>query len=165
MAEELERRFLVRNLPDNLNEYPSSEIIQGYLPSPVPEVLELRIKKKLKKEGELYVYTSKIGQPPGRLEAETEIPHEYFETLWPEIIGWVEKTRFEIPVWRYTAELDIFSGGAHEGVMGHKTLEIEFDNEIEMEIFVPSEWFGEEITGIRGFDNYNLAVQGFPRFS
>ena len=119
---EIERKFLVANLPANLDQYPHVDIEQGYLcTSPT-----LRIRKM----GDAYWLTVKEPQPPTtdyrqpttdnrppitNREEEFRLTEDKYLLLRAKCDGYmVSKTRYKIPLDGLTAELDIFHG-RHEG--------------------------------------------------
>src|SRR3954463_10711497 len=91
---EIERKFLVRKLPDGLTTYPRNEISQGYLVS-----LEDGLQVRLRKTGECYSLTYKRGPGSVREEREVELTAQQFDALWPATEGKrLVKTRYEIPL-------------------------------------------------------------------
>src|SRR5438067_12120400 len=82
MPLELERKFLVRRLPDDLTSYPSNEISQGYLVS-----LDDGLQVRLRKSGDRYTLTFKRGRGNVREEREVELTAAQFDALWPATDG------------------------------------------------------------------------------
>ncbi len=154
MAFEIERKFLVNDLPSELDCYPHSEIIQGYLMITDNDV-EIRVRKK---GGRCY-HTVKSGTGLVRKEVEKEITEQQFFDHWPLTKGKrIEKVRYEIEYEDVLIELDIYSGEL-EGLV---VAEVEFENEEESDHFVAPEWFGEEVTLEERYKNKNLALNGKP---
>ncbi len=156
---EIERKFLVSFVPENVEEYPHSEIVQGYL-SADPEV---RVRKKVTRGIKKFYRTEKIViQGSGdikRKEDEREITEEEFNELWPVTKGKrVEKTRYEIPHGSHTIELDVYRGNL-EGLV---TADVEFDSEDAAKRFFPPSWMGTDITADTAYKNQTLAVNGMP---
>jgi len=152
---EIERKFLVRDerLPGDWRTFPSTRIAQGYLVVNEAEAREVRVRKR----GEVFTLTAKTGGGVERDEAEVELTSEQFEALWPLTEGWrLEKTRYEIPVGDFTAELDAYRG-RHEGL---RVVEVEFPDGEAAEAFSPPEWFGEEVSGEDAYRNQRLARGG-----
>lgn len=114
---EIERKFLVNNLPD-LTEYPFKEIEQCY----IKRNPELRIRKS----NNDYFITKKSDGTIKREEIETTINNTTYELLQSLIIGnLIKKTRFIIPLSdTLTAELDIYKGA----LKGLITVEVEFSS-------------------------------------
>ncbi|MCZ6527527.1 MAG: adenylate cyclase, partial [Candidatus Dadabacteria bacterium] len=68
MSQEIERKFLVKELPADLENYSHSAIIQGYL-----IVTDNDIEVRLRKKGDKYFETVKAGSGLVRKESEKEI--------------------------------------------------------------------------------------------
>ncbi|MEW6143929.1 MAG: CYTH domain-containing protein [Thermodesulfobacteriota bacterium] len=154
MAKEIERKFLVKEMPKGIESCPASGISQGYL-AVSGDGTEIRIRKI----GDRYYETVKSGRGLKREEVEVELSREAFETLWPCTEGSrVEKTRCEIPCGEHVIELDVYSG-ALDGLL---VAEVEFKSVEESARFVPPEWLGREITDDVRYSNRSLAVYGRP---
>jgi adenylate cyclase len=146
---EIERKFLVRELPAELPNRRRSDISQGYLVS-MDDGLQVR----LRKSGEQYSLTYKRGLGNVREEREVELTADQFSTLWPATEGKrLLKTRYEIPLGDRVVEIDIY-GGRHEGLV---VAEVEFDDEKSAEDFQPPDWLGDDVTGDPRYSNQLLA--------
>ena len=146
---EIERKFLVRKLPENLAEFPHAEIAQGYL-AIAPGGVQVRLRKK----SETHSLTYKRGDGNAREEREVELTAAQFEALWPATHGKrLTKTRYEIPLGNRVVEIDIYSG-RHEGIV---VAEVEFDDEESAKNFQPPDWLGEDVTGDPRYSNQLLA--------
>jgi adenylate cyclase len=146
---EIERKFLVRKLPDDLTSYPSHEIAQGYLVS-----LDDGLQVRLRKSGERYLLTFKRGTGNVREEREVELTATQFDALWPATEGKrLAKTRHEIPLGDLTVEIDRYHD-RHEGLI---VAEVEFDEEEAAKNFQPPEWLGDDVTGDPRYSNQLLA--------
>jgi adenylate cyclase len=146
---EIERKFLVRKLPDGLTTYPNNEILQGYLVS-----LDDGLQVRLRKSGERYTLTFKRGAGNVREEREVELTATQFEALWPATEGKrLAKTRYEIPFGDRTVEIDVY----HERHEGLVVAEVEFDEEYAARNFQPPEWLGDDVTGDPRYSNQLLA--------
>ena len=77
MALEIERKFLIVQPPENLEEYASYDIDQGYLI--ITDDIELRIRKI----GNEHFHTIKSGEGLSRIETEIEITPDQFNALCP----------------------------------------------------------------------------------
>ena len=153
MTNEIERKFLVKEIPAGLMNYPSNEISQGYLA--VTDDAEIRIRKK----GNKYFETVKSGKGLKRKEIEVEIGEKAFRSLWPRTEGKrVDKTRYEIPYDGLVIELDVYSGP----LAGLAVAEVEFVSEEESARFSPPEWLGREVTHDVRYGNKSLALYGKP---
>ena len=146
---EIERKFLVLKLPDDLTAFPSTEISQGYLVS-LDDGLQVRLRKK---PGQ-YSLTYKRGLGNVREEREVALTAEQFATLWPATEGKrLSKTRYEIPFGERVVEIDIYSG-KHDGLV---VAEVEFDDEESAINFQPPDWLGDDVTGNPRYSNQLLA--------
>ena len=149
MHREIERKFLVRQLPDNLARFHHAEIAQGYLVS-----LDDGLQVRLRKSGDRYSLTFKRGTGNVREEREVELTAEQFDTLWPATEGKrLAKTRYEIPLGKRIVEIDLY----HERHEGLVVAEVEFDEEDEAKSFQPPDWLGEDVTGDPRYSNQLLA--------
>jgi CYTH domain-containing protein len=151
---EIERKFLVLEVPVNIESYPFEEISQGYL-----SVSDDGIEVRLRKMGQAYFLTVKSGKGIKRQEIETELNKEQFDILWPKTEGKrVEKRRVNISTENVIIELDIY----HGNLESLKTAEVEFKAQEEADAFKPLSWFGKEITLDERYKNKNLALNGLP---
>ena len=147
---EIERKYLVRRLPDDLSKYEAKKIAQGYLCTD-PVV-------RIRRSNDNYYMTYKGDGLMVREEYNLPLTREAYEHLLPKIDGLlIAKTRYLIPLTdRLTAELDVF-----EGVLSALTLvEVEFDSVEEANAFVPPEWFGEDVTESGKYHNSYLSQLG-----
>ena len=147
---EIERKYLVRRLPDDLSKYEATKIAQGYLCTD-PVV-------RIRRSNDNYYMTYKGDGLMVREEYNLPLTREAYEHLLPKIDGLlIAKTRYLIPLTdRLTAELDVF-----EGVLSALTLvEVEFDSVEEANAFVPPEWFGEDVTESGKYHNSYLSQHG-----
>ena len=149
MNREIERKFLVRKMPDRLTSYPASDIAQGYLVS-----LEDGLQVRLRKSGERHSLTCKRGAGNVREEREVELTAEQFDALWPATEGKrLVKTRYEIPFGDRVVEIDVYHE-KHEGLI---VAEVEFDTEEAAKDFQPPDWLGDDVTGDPRYSNQLLA--------
>lgn len=148
---EVERKFLVDEMPADFALGRGVEISQGYLA--VGDDAEVRLRRK----GARHFLTVKAGSGLARSEYEVALDPEQFECLWPATVGRrLSKTRYEVPVGVLTAELDEYTGE----LAGLMTVEVEFSSVAEASAFNPPEWFGRELTDDPRFANRRLAVDG-----
>jgi adenylate cyclase len=146
---EIERKFLVRKLPDGLTNYHQAEISQGYLVS-MDDGLQVR----LRKSGDKYSLTFKRGRGNVREEREIELSPNQFNALWPATEGKrLVKTRYEIPCGERVVEIDVYHG-RHESLV---VAEVEFDAEQAAKDFQPPDWLGDDVTGDPRYSNQLLA--------
>lgn len=149
MATELERKFLIREIPPEIQKIRGEKIRQGYISRDRDK--EVRLRQK----GSRYYLTVKSNENLKRNEYETSISREQFETLWPATEGCrLEKERKKIKLKEYVLEIDIYSGDPLEGLI---VGEVEFPNLRRAQKFQIPDFFREEITFDKRFKNYNLA--------
>lgn len=154
MNNEIERKFLVKQLPDGLQQYPLTQITQGYL-----AITEDGTEVRLRKKGDRYFQTVKSGFGLQRNEAEIEISKDQFDKLWSMTEGKrIEKVRYEIEHSGMKIELDIYSGTL-EGLI---VAEVEFPSIEQANLFIPPNWFGREVTEDERYKNRNLVLYGIP---
>lgn len=147
---EIERKFLVRGMPDELAGSEGVLITQGYLYIDEESGDEIRVRQK----GGKYYRTEKKGRGLMRSETEVEISEELFRDLFSQTQGArVTKTRHLVRHGDYTIEVDFF----HDGLSGLVTAEVEFDDGDDSGKFVAPWWLGKELTGNNLFSNQNLA--------
>ena len=90
---EIERKFLLRSLPPELDAAPARVIIQGYL-ALTQEGVEVRVRRKDDKT----FLTVKHGADLTRTEVELPLPADGWDALWPLTAGRrLRKTRRELP--------------------------------------------------------------------
>jgi adenylate cyclase len=152
---EIERKFLVAELPPDFARGRSDSIEQGYI-AIGDEGLEVRVRRI----GGRDVLTIKRGEGRERLEEQIEIDQASFERLWPLTEGRrLEKTRHTIPApGGLTFEVDTYAGEL-EGLV---TAEVEFSSEDAAAAFDPPSWFGPEVTDDPRYKNQSLACYGPP---
>lgn len=144
---EYERKFLLKKLPDDFNEYEVSEIQQWYIFSGNPHI---RIRKyddsrcyvDIKWDG--YITRRKIGFKSDFSEIEDLIVGK------PTI----KKTRYKKRENGYLIIIDFFESGL-------KLIEIESKNlELIENLSIP-DWFGNEVTGDIRYFNHWMASDSF----
>ena len=147
--QEIERKFLVRKLPENLAEFPNAQMWQGYL-AIAPGGVQVR----LRKAGEKHSLTYKRGRGQTREEREIALTAEQFEMLWPATEGKrLTKTRYRVPLGRDTVEIDVYSG-KHEGLI---VAEVEFDDLQAARDFRVPDWLGKDVSHVARYSNQRLA--------
>ncbi len=166
---EIERKFLIKELPKNISAYPHESYKQGYLCT--EPVVRVRC------EGDKYVLTYKGSGLMCRQEYNLPLNKEAFEKLLAKCDGIIiEKTRYKIPLdaaldttlksntfsittkqtslySSLIAELDIFDG-IYKGLM---IVEVEFKTVDDANTFIPPDWFGIEVTNDSNYHNSNLS--------
>lgn len=148
MAKEIERKFLVKEIPTDINgEIP---IQQGYL-MVCPDGSELRIRKY----GDKYFQTIKSSGTSVRDEIEIELTKEQFCALWPFTDGRrIEKSRILYNSGDHLFEIDIYKGKHKDLVIA----ELEFEDIFKSDSFSPPDWLGEEVTNNQKYKNQHLAT-------
>lgn len=143
---EIERKFLLKELPKNLSSYPCRRLEQGYL-STGPVV-------RVRKDNDKYELTYKGKGSMIREEYNLPLTKASYEHLKQKIDGrLITKRRYMIPYGDYTIELDIF-----EGDLAPLTLaEVEFPSEESANAFVAPDWFAEDVTFSKLYHNSYLS--------
>lgn len=150
MGREIERKFLVKNIPLDIEKYEHNYIVQAYL-SFMPEVRIRNIDDKH------YYLTFKNEGTLSRQEYEIEIQRNTYQDLYEKIQGKaLLKCRYKIPLDSgEIAELDIYIN-----IDGLVVVEVEFSSiETASNFRVPT-WFGKEVTYDKQYKNKNLALRG-----
>ena len=147
---EIERKYLIKTIPDNLYSYPCKQIEQGYLcTSPVV---------RIRRSDDDYYLTYKGSGLMVREEHNLPLTKEAYEHLKPKADGIIiSKKRYLIPLTdKLTIELDIFEDKLSSLMLA----EVEFETEEEANSFIPPEWFGEDVTFSSAYHNSNLSQRG-----
>ncbi len=147
---EIERKYLLKGLPDTASAAPSVEITQGYLPG--TKILE-RIRRVSQAGKARFVRTIKLGKGVSRIEIEEPMTEQLFDALWPLTEGRrIRKRRFLVPDGNLVWEIDEFLD--QHLVLG----EIELPDERHPTI---PEWLAphvtREVTDEPAFSNARLA--------
>ena len=132
---EIERKYLIKNLPFSLNEYSFHKIEQAYLNT--DPVIRIR------KQDDDYIFTYKGRGLMVREEYNLPLDADSYAHLLQKADGnIITKRRYLIPFHAYTIELDVFEG-LFEGIV---VAEVEFPSIEEAESFAVPKWFGEDVT-------------------
>ena len=154
MAIEIERKFLVKRIPEDKIKY-SHNIKQGYVVSDKQKVIRIR-----KKMNDFFITIKGNKTGISRFEFEYKIPendaNQLFENFCNE--GIIEKTRHYIEHKGHTWELDVFHG-KNEGLI---VAEIELKS--EEETFSVPEWVDQEVTDQDKYYNMNLITKPFKNW-
>jgi CYTH domain-containing protein len=133
---EIERKFLIKEMPKNLECYDVKRIEQGYLcTGPVV---------RIRRSDESYYLTYKGSGLLSREEYNLPLTREAYEHLKPKADGRIiKKSRYLIPLdGELTLELDVFEGDLAPLVLA----EVEFESEADAKAFLPPDWLGEDVT-------------------
>lgn len=149
---EIERKFLIKNLPENLENFTHYEIRQGYI-STDPTI-------RLRQQDDKYILTVKSAGLMKKQEYELNLTEEQFNRLWKKTEGnTIEKTRYVIPLNDgLKAELDVYKGF----LSGFMNVEVEFASTKEAILFDIPDWFGQEVTQDPRYSNSSLAKFSIP---
>jgi adenylate cyclase len=148
-SREIERKFLLKWLPENFKRSRRYVIAQGYLATD-PAGRHVRLRKK----GKTASLTFKAGRGHARDEREIKLSAKQFAALWPATAGRrLSKLRYEIPWRNLVIEIDIYRG-KHAGLV---VAEVEFPDRATCRKFKPPSWFGREVTGEKRYSNVRLA--------
>ena len=146
---EIERKFLVKQLPEKLKRRRHYPIAQGYLATE-PGGRHVRLRKK----GKTASLAFKVGRGAHREEREVRLSPKQFAALWPGTAGRrLRKVRYEIPWKNLMIEIDVYRG-KHSGLV---VAEVEFPDLATCREFKPPSWFGREVTGEKRYSNMRLA--------
>jgi len=146
---EIERKFLLKRLPDKLKRSRHYIIEQGYLATE-PAGRQVRLRKK----GNTASLTFKVGRGAHREEREIRLSPKQFAALWPGTAGRrLRKLRYEIPWNNLLIEIDVYRG-KHAGLV---VAEVEFPDRVTCNQFKPPPWFDREVTGEKRYSNVRLA--------
>ena len=147
---EIERKFLVKEMPKDIKKCKKHEVIQGYLRT---GDVEERVRSI---DDNKFVHTIKAGSGLERKEYEQNIDKVVFDELLKQTVGsLILKTRHVYSLGSAkNAEIDIYKSP----VNGLKTVEVEFASVKEAKAFEVPAWFGEEITEDKRYKNQALAM-------
>lgn len=144
---EIERKYLVRELPENLLSYPFHDIEQAYL-STDPVI-------RVRKQDDQYILTYKSKGMLSREEYNLPLTQSSYQHLKSKADGNViTKRRYLLPLPNgLTIELDLFSG-AFAGMI---LAEVEFPSVEAADSFIPPDWFIEDVTFKKEYHNSYLS--------
>jgi CHAD domain-containing protein/CYTH domain-containing protein len=148
---EIERKYLLRALPEHALAWPHREIEQGYVPG---QRLAERLRHVRIDGSERFYRTVKAGNGVARTELEDETTQHIFETMWPLTEGRrVHKRRYAVADGAHVWEIDEFTD--RELILAEVELP-DTDTIVE-----PPEWLApyvvREVTGEPEYLNLNLA--------
>ncbi|MCM1569940.1 MAG: CYTH domain-containing protein [Roseburia sp.] len=160
---EIERKFTIKKLPDNLESYPFHHIEQAYLcVNPVVRV---------RKEDNEYYLTYKGSGMLSREEHNLTLNEEAYYHLREKADGnIISKKRYLIPLsnpgfkegfpappedYTLTIELDVFDSPFAPLILA----EVEFGSREAAEAFLPPDWFEQDVTYCKEYHNSYMALQ------
>ncbi len=144
---EIERKFTINKLPNNLDQYPYLTLEQAYLNTdPVVRV---------RRENDDFYLTYKGKGFLAREEYNLPLNEEAYYHLREKADGLIiSKKRYRIPYnEKLTIELDIFEAPLAPLVLA----EVEFESIEEANAFTPPAWFEKDVTEDRSFSNSELS--------
>ena len=143
---EIERKYLIEQLPDLSKAQEVKEMEQGYI-STDPVI-------RVRKSNNSFILTCKGRGLLAREEFELFIEEASYEHLKQKIDhNLIVKTRYLFPYQNHTIELDIF----HDHLEGLFLAEVEFNTMEEANSFVAPSWFGKDVTMDSDYHNSQLA--------
>lgn len=152
MAQEIERKFLVKDSRFKELAFSSSRIAQGYICSSRGRTVRVRIRDE---KGYLTIKGPAGENGLSRYEWEKEIPLDEAQELMKLCEpGMIDKTRYLVQSGSHVFEVDEFYG-ENEGLV---VAEVELSSENES--FEKPDFIGEEVTGIAKY--YNSFLMKFP---
>lgn len=162
---EIERKFTLKHIPDNLDSYPFLHIEQAYLcTNPVV---------RIRKQDDEYILTYKGSGMLAREEHNLPLTEEAYYHLRSKADGnIISKRRYKIPLYnpqfkegaplppadyKLMIELDIFDPPFAPLVMA----EVEFGAKTAAENFLPPDWFDEDVTFNKEYHNSYMSMIKF----
>lgn len=162
---EIERKFTVKNLPENLTSYPCHVIEQAYLNTD-PVV-------RIRRQDNTYYLTYKGKGLLAREEYNLPLNETAYYHLRAKADGNViSKKRYVIPITQpafakpveisadglpLNVELDLFEEPFAPLIIA----EVEFPSKEIAEAFVPLDWFSQDVTNDPAYHNSNLSQKNF----
>ena len=160
---EIEKKFTIKKLPENLEQYDCRIIEQGYLcTNPV---------MRIRRDNDNYYFTYKGKGLLAREEYNLPLNKEGYEHLLTKIDGHlIQKKRYMIPIKKpvfkteynpnpetdlnLVIELDLFSSPT-----GLIMAEVEFASTEAADAFIAPDWFDEDVTNDPAYHNSNMISQ------
>ena len=164
MKQEIERKYAVNYLPEDLKIKDIIDIEQAFIYRDINTIIRIRKIQNKKNNSIEYIYTVKTkgdieyGENFEKIANVYEIENsiqenEYNELIKNKISNVIRKTRMVIPIENNLhVEMDVY----YEYLDGFLTAEIEFPNEHIANTFKKPKWLGEEI-GYKELSNWNLS--------
>ncbi|MBQ8816133.1 MAG: CYTH domain-containing protein [Lachnospiraceae bacterium] len=162
---EIEKKFTIKSLPENLSDYPCLHLEQGYL-NTEPVI-------RIRKQDDEYILTYKGSGMLVREEYNLPLNAQSYAHLKDKCDGnIISKKRYVIPLEnpaftddcpkelqpkRLTIELDVFDPPFAPLIMA----EVEFDSVEAAKAFIPPAWFSEDVTHNMEYHNSNMSRKIF----
>jgi len=151
---EIERKYLVRELPGDVAWESEQRLRQGYVALDGSTEVRVRLREDAS--------TLTVKRGAGRVRAEVDVPldDDRARALWELTEGRrLEKVRRTVRLGADVVEVDEYAGA----LAGLRVAEVEFTDPAAAEAFEPPSWFGREVTGEAAYANRALACDGLPR--
>ena len=155
MALEIERRFLIKN--DNWKKFITKKIFieQGYLSKSLDDwIIRIRFTGK-----DYKIALKKHIESFSNFEFEYSIPRDDGEIIMSNLSNTIKKERFYLEVEKKCWIIDCFK----EKNYPLEIAEIELSNE-EEDLILPS-FISKEITGLKYYSNFSLAINPFSKWT
>lgn len=149
---EIERKFTIKSLPENLSSYPCHLIEQAYLNT--DPVIRVR------REDDTFYLTYKGKGLLAREEYNLPLNEQAYYHLMEKADGVIiSKKRYVIPIedTSLCVELDVFEKPFAPLIIA----EVEFPDKETAEAFVPLDWFSQDVTNDPAYHNSNLSRRTF----
>lgn len=154
---EIERKYLLGKLPDNLDSYTCYQLEQVYITTnPVIRARKkVNITKDIASPESEFILTVKTNGLLMREEYEIKMNEEGYNNVLAKAEGnTITKKRYIVPLEdNLKLELDIFEGAFEGLILG----EIEFPDEETAKKYTPPEYISEEVTFDRRFANSTMS--------
>lgn len=160
---EIERKFLLNGLPENLESYTCLIMEQAYISTnPVIRIRQKSVKNDKNSSPE-YILTVKSTGLLSRQEYEIDIDRYAYKNLMSKAEGnAISKYRYLVPLDNsLTLELDVFKGAFEGLIIG----EIEFPDEVSAKKYTPPEYLSEEVTFDTRFHNSTMSAMSASEIS
>lgn len=146
MGMEIERKFLIKEMPKDLESYDFHIIEQAYL-TVKPTI-------RVRREDDNFYMTYKGSGLMSHEEYNLPLTEEAYITLRQKADGnIITKKRYLIPYEKYTIELDVFAEPFAPLVIA----EVEFPSVEEAECFTVPKWFDTDVTDDPEYYNANMS--------
>jgi adenylate cyclase len=151
---EIERKYLLQDIPTSIFNHPPMTIDQGWLPG---DTIKERIRHAVFENGRVgYVRAIKVGKGISRFEFEEDMTQALFEAMWPFTEGKrTMKQRYRINDGGFLWEIDVFTGP----LTGLFLAEVELEDEYV--VVTPPTWLApwivREVTDDPNYTNAKLA--------
>lgn len=151
MSKEIERTFLIPEIPEQLIPFEIKTVSQNYLSVKKDEEIRISLEDELGYK--IYKMSYKNGEGLSRGGVKFEITEATYRELSDKIL---EKPIVKFRQFYFLGEKQIMIDTFEDSLFPLKMAEVEFDSEEEANSFTPPEWFGLEVTYDENYKNKNL---------